>query len=162
MKLIYYILLLLIKTNQFEILVPKQNTKVIIHLEKFNEKYNLLHIGISFKRNFKTIRYDYRPFCENEPYNYETTNINRLNPRDIFPDTHLLNNLEMSDKIKKKDIFWGETNKTLEEIEEYEKTLHKKYILGINDCRHYVNKFTDWVLHKPTPIWKLNNLWNNY
>ena len=44
----------------------------------------------------------------------------------------------------------------------YEKTLHKKYILGIYDCRHYVNKFTDWCLDKPTPVWELYSLWNQY
>ena len=42
----------------------------------------------------------------------------------------------------------------------YETVLHKKYILGIYDCRHYVNKFTEWSLDKPTPIWKLNRLWD--
>ena len=58
-----------------------------------------------------------------------------------------------------KNIFWGITNKTFDEIIEYEKTLNIKYKLGIYDCRHYVNKFTDWSLNKPTPIWTLHKLW---
>ena len=38
--------------------VPK--TKVYIHLEKFNERYNLLHIGISFNNLYNNVRYDFR------------------------------------------------------------------------------------------------------
>ena len=59
-------------------------------------------------------------------------------------------------------IYWGETHKTFEEIELFEQTLQKKYILGIHDCRHYVNKFSIWAVNKKTPIWKLNTLWNTY
>jgi hypothetical protein len=141
--------------------IPK--TRVNLHLEKFNEKYNLLHIGISFERNFDKIRYDYRAFCdEQQGCTYETTNIDRLNPREVFPNTDLLDNLEMPEDIKKVTIYWGDTDKTFEEIREFEKTLHRKYILGVNDCRHYVNRFTKWALDKPTPIWKLNRLWDIY
>ena len=45
---------------------------------------------------------------------------------------------------------------------EFEKTLHKKYRVGIYDCRHYVNRFTRWSLDKPTPVWKLHRLWEKY
>ena len=93
---------------------------------------------------------------------HETSNIDRLNPREVFPNTDLLDDLEMSDDIEKKDIYWGESDKTLNEVQEFEKTLHKKYILGVNDCRHYVNKFTKWALDKPTPVWKLDKLWDEY
>jgi hypothetical protein len=141
--------------------IPK--TRVNLHLEKFNEKYNLLHIGICFENNFEKIRYDYRAFCdEQQGCTYETTNIDRLNPREVFPNTDLLDNLEISEDIKKVKIYWGDTDKTFEEIREFEKTLHCKYILGVNDCRHYVNRFTKWALNKPTPIWKLNRLWDKY
>jgi len=141
--------------------IPK--TRVNLHLEKFNEKYNLLHIGISFENNFQKLRYDYRAFCdEQEGCTYETTNIDRLNPREVFPNTDLFDNLESFDDIKKVKIYWGDTDKSFEEIREFEKTLHRKYILGVNDCRHYVNRFTKWALDKPTPIWKLNRLWDKY
>jgi hypothetical protein len=59
-----------------------------------------------------------------------------------------------------KTIYWGETNKTLEEVQLFEQSLQKKYILGINDCRHYVNHFSRWALNKRTPIWNLHKLWN--
>jgi hypothetical protein len=59
-----------------------------------------------------------------------------------------------------KTIYWGETDKTLEEVQLFEKSLQKKYILGINDCRHYVNRFSRWALNKRTPIWNLHKLWN--
>ena len=63
-------------------------------------------------------------------------------------------------QTSEKNIIWGTTNKTIEEILEFEKSLHKRYILGFNDCRHYVNSFTDWCLSNPTPIWKLHRVWN--
>ena len=52
-----------------------EKTKVSLHLERFNEKYNLLHIGISFSRNNKNLRYDFRPHCEKT--GYLTTNMDR-------------------------------------------------------------------------------------
>ena len=65
--------------------------------------------------------------------------------------------------IKKKNIFWGITNKTQYEIIEFEKdiSINRRYKLGLYDCRHFVNEFTIWCLGKETPIWKLKNLWNN-
>tara|TARA_B100001093_G_scaffold451984_1_gene459771 strand:+ start:1646 stop:2161 length:516 start_codon:yes stop_codon:yes gene_type:complete len=154
--------LLFIGVNSFSTILPNQKTHVILHLEKFNERYNLLHIGISFKNNFKTIRYDYRPFCDAAGCTYETTDINRLDPREIYPTTTLLDTLDIDDNMEKINIYWGESDKTFNEIIKFEKTLHKKYILGVNDCRHYVSKFTEWALLDPTPIWKLNKLWNKY
>jgi hypothetical protein len=160
------ILLLLISliniNGLFPTILPSDKTRVTLHLEKFNEKYNLLHIGVSFRCRFETLRYDYRPFCEIDGCTYETSNIDRLNPRELFPNTDLLDDLEMSDDIEKKDIYWGESDKTLIEIQEFEKNLHKKYILGVNDCRHYVNRFTKWAMDKPTPVWKLDKLWDEY
>ena len=60
------------------------------------------------------------------------------------------------------DIYWGTSNKSLIDIINYEKTLNKNYILVFNDCRHYTNKLTKYALNKPTPIWKLNKLFNQY
>ena len=101
-------LLLLLLTRAyglFPTILPSDKTKVTLHLEKFNEKYNLLHIGVSFKCDFQTLRYDYRPFCEVDGCTYETSNIDRLDPRELFPNTDLLDNLEMSDDIEKKYIY---------------------------------------------------------
>lgn len=162
MKNLFLLLLFIPQLFAFSIPTYSPTTKVTLHLEKFNEKYNLLHIGISFQREFKTLRYDYRAFCEDDGCTYETTDIDRMNPREVFPNADLLGNLEINDDIEQIDIYWGESNKTLDEIQDFEKTLHKKYILGINDCRHYVNKFTEWAMDKPTPIWKLYKLWDEY
>ena len=71
-----------------------------------------------------------------------------------------LYNFYIPESLANKTIYWGETSKTLDEVVEFEKTLQKKYILGINDCRHYVNRFSRWALNKRTPIWKLDKLWN--
>lgn len=135
-------------------------TRVNIHLEKFNERYNLLHIGISFDNRFKVIRYDYRPFNDNK--DYDTTNIDRQNFATIFPNIYIPDDINSPREMEKKTIHWGNTNKTFNEIIDFEKTLHTKYILGINDCRHYVSKFTEWALEHPTPIWHLNSLWDEY
>ena len=134
---------------------PLTHKKVIVnlHLEKFNKFYNLYHIGISFKNenDNKLIRYDYRPFSEEK-----SLNTNQPVIIDIFYK------LLLSKTIENITIFWGETNKTLEEIEDFEKTLPKRYILGIHDCRHYVNCFSLWALNKKTPIWKLHTFYKKY
>ena len=69
-----------------------------------------------------------------------------------------------TNNIDKKNIFWGYTNKTHEEILTFERKnlIYKKYKVGLYDCRHFVNDYTLWCLDKPTPIWRLNRLWNLY
>ena len=47
---------------------------------------------------------------------------------------------------------------SIKEIIEYEKTINKNYILGIYDCRHYVNNLCLWSLNKSIPIWNLDKL----
>jgi hypothetical protein len=130
--------------------------KVHLHLEKFNTHFNLFHIGISFENEEYAIRYDYVPFREqaNDKVNFEN------NKKVSILDK--LYQCLLPKKIETRMIYWGETHKTFEEIELFEQTLQKKYILGIHDCRHYVNKFSIWAVNKKTPIWKLNTLWNTY
>jgi hypothetical protein len=146
-----------------------EKTKVSVHLERFNEKYNLLHIGISFSRNNKELRYDFRPHCENT--GYLTTNMDRQDIRNIFPEidhtNEFINQYKRysdaiifdTEHIYSKDILWGFTNYSFDEIIEFEKTLHDKYRIGIYDCRHYVSRFTKWCLDKPTPVWTLHRIW---
>ena len=152
-----FILLLLIQTL-FSYIVPTYNpkTQVHLHLEKFNTHFNLFHIGISFENEEYAIRYDYVPFREqaNDKVNFE-------NDKKVSILDKLYQCL-LPKKIETRMIYWGETHKTFEEIELFEQTLQKKYILGIHDCRHYVNKFSIWAVNKKTPIWKLNTLWNTY
>lgn len=131
---------------------PINKKKIVhLHLEKFNTQYNLFHIGISFENEDCAIRYDYLPFREpDNPNNNEVSILDKVY-QCFIPK-----------KIETRIIYWGETHKTFEEIELFEQTLQKKYILGIHDCRHYVNKFSIWAVNKKTPIWKLNTLWNTY
>ena len=151
-KQIFLFLFLFLFESKSGFSQPLIHKKVIVnlHLEKFNKFYNLYHIGISFKNENenKVLRYDYRPFCEEK-----SLNANQLVIIDKFYK------LLLSKTIENITIFWGETNKTLEEIEIFEKTLQKKYILGIYDCRHYVNGFSLWSLNKRTPIWKLHKFY---
>ena len=147
-----------------------EKTKVSIHLERFNEKYNLLHIGISFSRDSKKLRYDFRPYSEKQ--GYLTSNLDRREITNIFPEIdHKSEFVDQyrryrqaiifdTDEIYSKDILWGFTNYTFDEIVEFEKTLHHKYRIGIYDCRHYVSRFTKWCLDKPTPVWTLHRIWS--
>ena len=151
--------------------MPTNNpkTQVHLHLEKFNNDLNLYHIGISFKNEDTVLRYDYRPFCEPSICEFKTVaSVNSANSiTSISPvlnkELRFIDKLYrfyIPEKLPNKTIYWGETSKSLTEVVEFEKTMHKKYILGINDCRHYVNRFSRWALNKRTPIWKLDKLWN--
>jgi len=163
-----FALLLLIQTL-LSYIVPTYNpkTQVHLHLEKFNNELNLYHIGISFKNEDTVLRYDYRPFCEPSICEFKTINSISTTSTSIGPVLNKelrfidkLYNFYIPETLANKTIYWGETSKTLDEVVEFEKTLQKKYILGINDCRHYVNRFSRWALNKRTPIWKLDKLWN--
>jgi len=163
-----FALLLLIQTL-LSYIMPTYNpkTQVHLHLEKFNNELNLYHIGISFKNEDTVLRYDYRPFCEPSICEFKTINKIGVSSTSIGPVLNKelrfidkLYNFYIPESLANKTIYWGETSKTLDEVVEFEKTLQKKYILGINDCRHYVNRFSRWALNKRTPIWKLDKLWN--
>jgi len=160
-----FVLLLLIQTL-FSYIVPTYNpkTQVHLHLEKFNNELNLYHIGISFKNDDTILRYDYRPFCEPSICEYKTINsVSTTSTGLVNKEVRFIDKLYrfyIPENVPNKTIYWGETSKTLTEVVEFEKTMQKKYILGINDCRHYVNRFSRWALNKRTPIWKLDKLWN--
>jgi len=141
-------------------------TQVNLHLERFNDDFNLYHIGISFKNNNSLLRYDYRPFCEPNKCDFKTVNTISVNSNGAVASNKQLTFIDklyrfyIPENVPNKTIYWGETSKSLEEVEQFEKTLPKKYILGINDCRHYVNRISLWALNKRTPIWSLEKLWN--
>ncbi len=173
MLIIYFLLYLLNPLLSYNINnIISNRLAVNLHLEKFNERYNLLHIGISFNDNNdndKNIRFDFRPF--NKKNGYITTNLDKTHFSNIFPELKISNNFEEmytrykdvvfdTDEMQTRDILWGYTNYTFNDIIKFEKTLHRNYKLGIYDCRHYVNRFTKWSLDKPTPIWSLNKLWD--
>ena len=138
------------------------NTKVVLHLEKINPYF--IHSGISFRRLNKNIRFDYRSFNDNN--NYITNEESRKNFRQMFPGLNLpedfnyeeFNSYRENIDSYKKDIVIGYTKINLNKIIDFEKTLQKKYILGIYDCRHYTNKLLKYSLNKTIPIWNLNSL----
>ncbi len=155
----------------YSFLINKNFVNVYINIEQVN-KY-LIHSGITFEdiNNNERIRYDFRAFNDN--YEYITTDESRKNVTLMFPNLdnnflHLkgLNNLnkennDINDKknemfLTSKEIFWGTTNYSLQDIKDFEQTLHKKYIIGLYDCRHYVNEFSLWSLNKSSPIWDLH------
>lgn len=154
----------------YSFLINKNFVNVYINIEKVN-KY-LIHSGITFEdiNNNERIRYDFRAFNDN--YEYITTDESRKNVTLMFPnldniflDLKGLNNLNNENTDEKnemflisKEIFWGTTNYSLQDIKDFEKTLHKKYIIGLYDCRHYVNEFSLWTLNKSAPIWDLHKL----
>ena len=55
-------------------------TRVNIHLEKFNRRFNLLHIGISFDDSKRKVRFDYRSY-----YNNYNTYVKKLLDDNIDP-----------------------------------------------------------------------------
>ena len=115
--------------NNIDFFLNKK-TKIYIHLEQLIPYTNIYHIGVSFKKVFRSIRYDLR-----------------------WIDIPLVYNT----KTKSYDLFWDYSNYNIDEIIKYEKNLEFKYILGIYDCRHYVRNLTLWACNNPTPIWKLIN-----
>jgi len=167
-----YILVIIQTLLSYIVPINNLKTQVHLHLEKFNEELNLYHIGISFKNEDTMLRYDYRPFCDPTKCEYKTTSNSGITSASVSSTgvSSVLNNeLRFVDKLYRfyipenvpnKTIYWGQTSKTLDEVVQFEKTMQKKYILGINDCRHYVNRFSRWALNKRTPIWKLDKLWN--
>lgn len=149
-------------------------TKTYIHLEKFNKRYNLLHIGVSFVSGNKCARYDFRTGSDQISFmTYSTNPISSLYLQIFNHPLKLRENYDnypirilqyeiLDTTVESIDIYWGESNKTLNEIIEFEKTINKNYKLGLNDCRHYSRELTKWALNKPTPIWKLNKLFEKY
>ena len=132
MSLLYILLLILNFTNCYNIplfLASNEKTKVLLHLERFNERYNLLHIGISFSNENKNIRYDFRPYSES--VGYLTTTMDRREFSSIFPEMEVSSDFEEqyrryrdaiifdSKELYTKDIFWGFTNYSFDEIVEY-------------------------------------------
>lgn len=139
--------------------------QVSLHLEEFNTRYGLLHIGISFENDYKHLRYDFKKDADNYltyskikyiPWEYNSNSNYIPEMYDILRSSYVQN-----PDTKILTIPWGVTNYTFNEIEDYEQRLHKKYRLGIYDCRHYVRKFTKWATGSPTPVWKLKRLWKN-
>jgi hypothetical protein len=159
-----YILVIIQTLLSYIVPINNLKTQVHLHLEKFNEELNLYHIGISFKNEDTVLRYDYRPFCEPSICEYKTINsVSTTSTGLVNKEVRFIDKLYrfyIPENVPNKTIYWGQTSKTLDEVVEFEKTMQKKYILGINDCRHYVNRFSRWALNKRTPIWKLDKLWN--
>tara|TARA_X000000368_G_scaffold388246_1_gene349617 strand:- start:295 stop:972 length:678 start_codon:yes stop_codon:yes gene_type:complete len=122
--------------NEFLFLLNLK-TKVYINISKIIPYTNIYHIGIMFR----TIKGDDV---------YELSNDLGLHFLEIIPHAN-----------EYEEIFWGYTNKTLQDIYEYEKTLNNNYILGLYDCRHYTRDLSKWTTHNPTPVWKLKDIVNN-
>ncbi len=134
-------------------------TKVYLNLEKPNNL--IIHSGVTFKDNLKEIRFDFRAFNDNR--DYMTTIDIRNNISLIFPDLDrkFIDYKGLSGDIQflhTKKIYWGTSNYSIKEIVKLEKRLHKKYILGFYDCRHYANELCKLTLNKPIPIWNLKSL----
>lgn len=104
--------------------------KVYIHLDQLISRTNIYHIGISFSSILTNIRYD-------------------------IIGIHLNNFYSSNNNTKSKTIFWGYSNKSISDIQTYEKNMNYTYILGLYDCRHYVRNITDWSCNNPTPVWDL-------
>lgn len=138
--------------------------RVYLHIEKFHEPLNLLHTGVSFSNKIKNVRYDFRPFGTTGT-SYETNAEDRLDIERLFPvavtDEYRDEFRRHREELETKTILWGETNKTWQEIADFEleHLCPKRYILGVHDCRHYARDFTRWSCNNATPVWSLRFLW---
>lgn len=145
--------------------------KVILHLEKIPR--GIIHTGISFQTPHKVKRYDFRAFNKNR--SCMTTGMDRNDPRVIFPDIYTEDSsplvrdvLENILKTKPNsttmylDVELGTTDKTFQEIEMYSRFINKKYIFGFYDCRHFVNRMTNFVDVDSIPVWRLNGYFTVY
>ena len=152
----------------FAMIVPK---KVVLHLEKIPN--GITHAGISFRTPHKAKRYDFRAFNKNR--SCLTSGLDRNDPKVIFPDIYeedfnpkIRNCLEDFLKMKPNakviylDVDLGTTDKTFQEIEMYSRIVNRKYIFGFYDCRHFVNRMTQFVGVGNIPIWRLNNFFKKY
>lgn len=140
---------------------------VILHLEKIPG--GITHTGISFKTPIKRVRYDFRAFNENNTCvtsdisNENGKNLKRLYPNLYDPEfneqfRYILENFFKSEPfVIKKDVIVGSTEKTFQEIETYSCIINKKYIFGIYDCRHYVDKMSVFCDTGNIPIWNLKS-----
>tara|TARA_B110000971_G_scaffold136118_1_gene139163 strand:+ start:8457 stop:8933 length:477 start_codon:yes stop_codon:yes gene_type:complete len=140
---------------------------VILHLEKIPG--GITHTGISFKTPIKRVRYDFRAFNENNTCvtsdinNENGKNLKRLYPNLYDPEfneqfRYILENFFKNEPfVIKKDVILGSTEKTFQEIETYSCIINKKYIFGIYDCRHYVDKMSIFCDTGNIPIWNLKS-----
>ncbi len=134
-------------------------TNVYLNIEKPNDL--IIHTGITFKNNLKQVRFDFRAFNDNG--NYMTTLQSRKNISLMFPDLNrkVIDYKGLGEEIQflyTKELYWGTSNYSIYDILELEKRLHKKYILGIYDCRHYTNELCKLTVNKEIPIWNLKSL----
>lgn len=140
----------IIKNINFDpILILNHKTNVYIHIEKLYTRMPIYHIGISFFNGYRSVRYDYRPFNQNDSY----ITINKKE-NDTFK-----NNI-----VQSKTIYWCQIDYNLNYIDNCEKYIvntYPRYKLGINDCRHYAHRLTMKTTTNPTPIWNLHKLWNS-
>ncbi len=96
---------------------------VNINLEKFNTKYNLMHVAVTFSDpicsiNRKICRFDFRVY--NDGNSYLTNRRQRLDLHLTFPNLHIpekydrnqFNLYRKNIDIHSKSIYWGYTNKT--------------------------------------------------
>ncbi len=160
--MIFYVLILTV------ILMPK---KVILHLEKIPG--GITHTGVSIKSPIKSVRYDFRAFNENNTCmtshikSSNTKNLVKLYPNIYNPDfneycRYLLERFFKNEPfVIKKDIILGSTEKTFQEIEHYSNSINTKYIFGIYDCRHYVDKLSLFCNTGHIHVWNLNSYFKN-
>jgi len=118
--------------NEIDYLL-NNNLKVYLHIEQLFKFTNIYHVGITFKSIYKEIRYD-------------------------IVGLDLINRSVVSEFKLNKTIFWDYSFKTINEVIKYESNMKFNYVLGINDCRHYVRNLTTWACNNPSPVWKLKNL----
>lgn len=124
------------------LLLSSAAIQVTLHLKRIIPRSNVMHAGISFRSAHRAMRFDFGPS------KFDARHIGTWFARRGAPEQTV-------------DVAWGATNRTWPEIVQFERDVlrRRRYLLGVYDCRHYVRDFADWSVGEPTPVWRLEELW---
>lgn len=137
-------------------------TVIRLHLERFNRRYNLYHIGVSATAPHRSVRFDYRAFNDNHSYVTVDERHDPREPRDVLAPRNALATIGWREMpVERKTVVWGVSDLSVEDICCFERGLRRKYVLGVYDCRHYTRDMTRHCLDRPSPVWSLDALWHD-
>ena len=130
---------------------------VYLHLHRSSPTF--VHTGLSVCDDTTCVRYDFRAF--NDGYTYETRTDMLNDNAYLFPRLPEIVRQHLATPTNDvKTIRLGETRRTIPEVVVFERTLHRRYILGWYDCRHHSNALCKFCLNKTIPLWDLNRLFS--
>lgn len=114
-------------------------TCVAVHVERLGPGLPLAHVGVTFTDSSHFVRFDCAPFPRDGKCMTTFTHRERAcrDPIDIYDDWTV----------------WGYSNFSLNSLSRLADCLsNRRYVLGVNDCRHYVHGLTSYACAQATPV----------